>query len=123
MEQVITQPLEWIHNICDQFTEITDWPLRFTPAKPGERKSLEAELCQSEKYCWYESIEDGKRTLGYLYLTLPDESANDHLFVTAIKFAELVGGLISQIETMNSSLESKTREVTTLVDVGLSATR
>ncbi|WP_417387521.1 PP2C family protein-serine/threonine phosphatase [Gimesia sp.] len=123
MEQVITQPLEWIHSICDQFKEITGWPLRFTPAKPGERKSLEAELCQSEKYCWYESIEDGKRTLGYLYLSLPDESANDHLFVTAIKFAELVGGLISRIETMSSSLELKTRDVTTLVDVGLSVTR
>ncbi|QDT89789.1 PP2C family protein-serine/threonine phosphatase [Gimesia algae] len=123
MEQVLTQPLQWIHSICDQFSEITGWPLRFTPAKPGERKSLEAELCQSEKYCWYESIEDGNRILGYVYLTLPDESANDHLFVTAIKFAELVGGLISRIETMNSSLESKTREVTTLVDVGLSATR
>ncbi|MCA9016876.1 MAG: GAF domain-containing protein, partial [Planctomycetaceae bacterium] len=123
MEQIATQPLEWIQTICDQFTEITGWPLRFTPAKPGERKSLEAELCQSEKYCWYESIENGKRCLGYLYLTLPEETANDHLFVTAIKFAELVGGLVSRIETMNSSLETKTKEVTTLVDVGLSVTK
>ncbi|WP_299461192.1 GAF domain-containing SpoIIE family protein phosphatase [uncultured Gimesia sp.] len=123
MEQTLTKPLEWIHSTCDQFTEITGWPMRFTPAKPGERKSLEAELCQSEKYCWYESISDGKRCLGYLYLTLPEESANDHLFVTAIKFAELVGGLISRIETMSSSLEVKSKEVTTLMDVGLSVTR
>ncbi|QDU02440.1 Phosphoserine phosphatase RsbU [Gimesia chilikensis] len=124
MEQVLTaQPLDWIHGLCDQFTEITGWPLHFTPAKPGERKSLEAELCQNAKYCWYESIEDGKRTLGYLYLTLPYETANDHMFVTAIKLAELVGGLISKIETMGSSLELKNREVTTLMDVGLSVTR
>lgn len=123
MEQTATQSMEWIQTICDQFTEITGWPLRFTPAKPGERKSLEAELCQSEKYCWYESISDGTRCLGYLYVSLPDETANDHLFVTAIKFAELVGGLISRVEMMNASLETKTREVSTLVDVGLNVTK
>ncbi|MCH9726767.1 MAG: SpoIIE family protein phosphatase [Planctomycetes bacterium] len=123
MEQTLTQPLEWIHSVCDQFTEITGWPLLFAPSKPEERKSLEEELSESDKYCWYESIEDGNQCLGYLYLTLPEESTNDYLFDTARKFAELVGSLISRIETMNTSLEVKNKEVTTLMDVGLSSAK
>ncbi|QDU09592.1 GAF domain-containing SpoIIE family protein phosphatase [Gimesia aquarii] len=123
MEQTITPPLEWIHTICDQFTEITGWTLRFMSAKPGEQKSQEAELSEVEKYCWYESIEDGNRCLGYLYLTLPEEADQDRLFVTTTKFAELIAGLISKIETLNTSLELKNKEVSTLMDVGLSSSK
>lgn len=123
MEQTLCKPLEWVHSICDQFSEITGWPLRFAPAGSGEGKSLESELTEGEKYCWHESIEDGNGRLGYLYISLPEESTNDHLFVTAIKLAELLAGLISRIETMNSSLEVKNREVATLMDVGLTASK
>lgn len=123
MEQTLTPPLEWIHSVCDQYTEITGWPLLFTASQPEERASLEAEFSQSDEYCWYEAIEDGNECLGYLHLSLPDESRNDYLFLTATKFAELVGSLISRVETMNTSLEVKNREVTTLMDVGLRAAK
>lgn len=123
MEQTLTPTLEWIHSVCDQFTEITGWPLQFTPSKPAEHESMEEELSQSDKYCWYESIEDGNQSLGYLFLSLPKESSNDYLFGTAVKFAELIGSLVSRIETMSASLDVKSKEVATLMDVGLSAAK
>ncbi|MFK7777344.1 MAG: SpoIIE family protein phosphatase [Gimesia sp.] len=119
MEQTLAPPLEWIHNVCEQFEEITGWPLLFTPSNSEERKSLEAEFSQSDKYCWYEPIENGDHCLGYLSLALPNESSNDYLFGTASKYAKLVGSLISRVETMNTSLEVKNKEVATLMDVGL----
>lgn len=123
MEQTLTKSLEWIHRICDQFTEITGWPLRFTIADSVEAKSLESELAEGDKYCWHELIEDGNGCVGYLHMTLPEESSSDHQFMTTTKFAELIAGLISRIETMNSSLDVKNKEVTTLMDVGLSVTK
>ena len=115
-ERRVENAHDWIEGICRQFSEITSWPLKFHPATDGGAiKDANSDF----ECCWQSDIHDGQDRVGQLRIDLPEDATIDRSFLTISKLADLYGHLIGRLSAANHTLDSRTRDVSTLVDIGL----
>lgn len=119
-ERRVTNTQQWIDGICQRFSDATGWPLTYVPVKPGESARAEAELRKDPEFCWLHEIHDGQRCTGFVQIRLRDDSSLDRSFVPACDLAEAIAQLTQQLLSSGRQLDTRTREVSTLVDIGLS---
>ncbi|HLQ45084.1 MAG TPA: GAF domain-containing protein, partial [Planctomycetaceae bacterium] len=118
----ITRPAcranEWISAACEQFSRATGWPLRFVAAR---RRGERPERHDLGSECWWVEVRDGQKIVGRLSLGLPDGETGDHSFAAVRELAELVADLLGKNFDALRMLDSRTHELSTLVELGSSA--
>lgn len=118
----ITRPVcrgdEWVSVACEQFSRATGWPLRFVAAR---RRGERPEQPNIDSECWSVEVRDRQKLCGRLSLGQPDDDASAHSFAAACEMAELVAELVAKNLATSRTLESRTRELSVLMDMGLSA--
>lgn len=120
MTTLATDTENWIDSVCRRFSDATGWPLEYTPVQPDEAAAVEAGLRDNPDCCWFSRIDDGDQPTGYLHVGLPRGSDVDPAFPAASDLAEIFAQLLCRLCAAGRSLESRTEEVSTLVDIGLS---
>lgn len=113
----------WIATVCRDFSQATGWPLQYTPAAAVEAAKLESRLQSDPECCWWAAVENGQGRAGFLHIDLPDDPERDHSFLAVCELGRIVADLLSRVLSTARQLESRTRDVTTLVDIGLSVPR
>ena len=108
-----------IHEICRQFSDATGWTMRFSPLKAQREHDDALAIDDDEGCCWHSDVHDGHRLVGRLRVELPDKSVQDGSFATVRPMADLVAGLVNRQLATYRMLESRTRQVATLVELGL----
>ncbi|MGH7202463.1 MAG: hypothetical protein ACREJB_17795, partial [Planctomycetaceae bacterium] len=103
-------PVDRIGGICRHFTDLTGWPLVFTPAgsQPDEERS-----CWSARIGTIGTDEDLQ---GTLHLARP--AVSQRAFDDVRSLAELVADVLEDWTAAQTALESRSRQVSTLVDIG-----
>lgn len=120
MLKLSSAPPDWITNVCRQFSAATNWPLNFTAVNGDDADVLESRLRNDSECAWVHPVEDGNQRVGYLHLSLPAAEEQDRSYPAVCNLAELAGDLLTRVLTSSRSLESRTNEVATLVEIGLS---
>ncbi len=110
----------WIRDTCRQFSDAIGWDLRFVSLAGGRGEEIEARLRRDPSSCWFSEITDGLERIGFLQLVLPDDVRQDRTFNSVGDLAETFAQLISRSATAARLAESRTDDVTTLVDIGRS---
>jgi phosphoserine phosphatase RsbU/P len=111
---------EWIQNICQRFTDATGWPMFYRPMRSNEMSRVQAALEADPTCCWHHEVNDSQRRLGYLSIHLPDHPGIDRSFGPACELAGSIADLLSRLSGSKLQLDTRTRELSTLVDLGLS---
>ncbi|HID23204.1 MAG TPA: hypothetical protein EYP14_12485, partial [Planctomycetaceae bacterium] len=122
-ERRVENTAELIRGVCRQFSEATGWPMHFRSIDEDAEEQDWLSASDDSSCCWQGEIHDGRRLLGYLRLDLPVEAAQDRGFVTVRNLAELIAELLNRLCSTVRVLESRTREVSTLVELGLTVPR
>ncbi len=94
--------------------------MQYTPVQPDEAAVVETRLRDDPNCCWFSRIEDDEEPIGYLHVGLPRDSDVDPVFPAVTELAEIFRQFLSRLCVADRSLESRTEEVSTLVDIGLS---
>jgi sigma-B regulation protein RsbU (phosphoserine phosphatase) len=110
---------KWIEVICRRFSDATGWPLNFAAAGSERFNTISSLQERDHESCWFAEINDGDHRIGYVWMDLPREERNDRSFLAICELGEIVVGLISDISSSSQSLASRSRDVSTLVDIGL----
>ncbi|HVV99903.1 MAG TPA: GAF domain-containing SpoIIE family protein phosphatase [Planctomycetaceae bacterium] len=118
MTLVATDTQELIGTICRQFSDATGWPLGFTLAE-RDRDAQAMRLRRADNCVWMTEIDDGQAVVGWLHLG-PHDERSACSFVQATDLATGIGRLLSRLSDATHRLESRTREVSTLADLGTS---
>jgi sigma-B regulation protein RsbU (phosphoserine phosphatase) len=105
---------QWIHETCQRLADAIGWPVRFVPRDETVR------LDAGTDDCWSMEIRDGDIVAGRLKIDLPTDTRRDRAFLAVCELAAMTGELIGELLTARSTLERRTNDVSTLVDVGLS---
>lgn len=120
MTTLLTKAPGWLAAVCQRFTEATGWTLRYTALEGEPTGQVEAELRALSGCCWLAPIDDGRETTGFLHLELPDDESRDRSYRAVTELGEIVGHLLSRLGDANRRLDRRTRDVSTLVEMGLS---
>jgi sigma-B regulation protein RsbU (phosphoserine phosphatase) len=110
----------WIRDTCRQFSDAIGWELQFVPPNGGRDDEMEARLRSDPSTGWFSEISDGHERIGFLRLALPEDASNDRSFNSVGDLAEAFAKLISRSATAARLADSRTDDVTTLVDIGRS---
>ncbi len=111
-----------IASIAQRFSSATGWPLRFISA--AKIHNVEAWQTEArERFPWYGPINDGRQVLGFLCLELPGNARQDKNFFAVQELAELTRDLVNRIYSLNRTLEHRTRELWTVVELGMKMPR
>lgn len=108
-----------ITSLCTRFSEVTGWPLHFTPVEPETSQATEYRLRRSEDVCWIGEIDDGLQRAGFLHISLPENPRRDQRFIPVSELAVALGELLSEYCTSNRKLTTRSDEISTLARVGL----
>lgn len=109
---------DWIHDLCFQFTEATGWPLEFLPVSKNS-ESTRRRLENDSDCRWFTEIHDGHRRKGFLQISVPrSEDGTDPALLSVCDLAEVIAKLLNRLSTTTRTLDSKSREVSALVDIG-----
>ncbi len=76
-----------------------------------------------EEGFWRADIHDGENTIGRLSLELPDDPQADRTFLTAQAIAEILCEVFCRAAAASRTIETHSRQVSTLVDIGISLPR
>ncbi|MEX0703840.1 MAG: GAF domain-containing SpoIIE family protein phosphatase [Planctomycetales bacterium] len=117
MQATIPETQDWIAATCRQFSEATGWPLEFVPLPSAEGESSSESSLDA---VWFAEIDDGERTLGKLRIDPPEGRRREWSFTAVAELAELFARMMRRCAATHRALESRTREVSTLVDIGRS---
>jgi sigma-B regulation protein RsbU (phosphoserine phosphatase) len=112
---------ELIPALCRQFGEATGWPLYFTPADQESHAELESRLRQAAECCWVSEISDGQGRIGFLQLHFPESGRRHSGSASVAELAGLIGQLLSRLSAADRRVQSRTNDVSMLVDIGISA--
>lgn len=123
MQTISGTALEWLDRVCREFSEATAWRLSFTMAETADSSHVESRLREDARCCWLTEIEDGHDRLGFLHLELPDDAARDRGYLATVQLAEVVAQLVKRLAAANRNLETHSREVRTLMELGRSVPR
>lgn len=109
-----------IPRLCRQFSQATGWQLRFRP--PGGASELVdiGDDSVDDLCCWSQEITDGVETTGHLRLDPPDRGQPETPFVLATDLAEGLAELLGTMAAMTRRLEMRSRDVSSLAEVGKS---
>lgn len=118
MPVLVTDQHDQFAQVCRQFTETTGWPLHYASSDTTTIADLEQRLHQQHDCCWTHHIEDNVGPRGILYLTLPGSPGQDKFFTAISALAEQIAALMSRVLHVEGGLESRDREVNTLVNLG-----
>jgi sigma-B regulation protein RsbU (phosphoserine phosphatase) len=110
----------WIGDACRQFSDAIGWDLEFVPIGGARADGIEDRLRHDAATGWFAAITDGQERIGFLKLGLPDDARQDRSFNSIGDLAEAFAQLISRSATAARLAESRTDDVTTLVDIGRS---
>jgi sigma-B regulation protein RsbU (phosphoserine phosphatase) len=110
----------WIRDTCRQFSDAIGWDLQFVPVNGERADEIEARLRREPSTCWFSEVTDGLERIGFLQIELPEDSRHDHAFNSVGDLAEAFAQLISRSATAARLADSRTHDVTTLVDIGRS---
>ncbi|HEX4073648.1 MAG TPA: GAF domain-containing SpoIIE family protein phosphatase [Planctomycetaceae bacterium] len=113
-------PHAWIHDVCRSFSDAAGWELKFIPTGGGRTEDIETRLRADPESCWFTEVSDGQAPVGFLQLVLPVDVRNKQSLSSVGDLADAFAQLINRLATAGRSLESRTDEVTTLVDLGRS---
>ncbi len=121
-ERRVSRTQDLILTIAQRFTDATGWPMEFVLADEvdGEEPWLAED---NGLHVWRSEVHDGRHLLGYLCLRLPGDPKYDRAYLMAQSLAELVCELINRICSLGRTLETRTRELSTLVELGLRVPR
>ena len=114
---------ELIESVCAQFSDATGWTLEFTPVAEDSESQDWLHSCETDRRCWHGEIHDGQQRIGSLSLDLPEDRSQDRSYPAISRLADLATQLLNRICTMVRVLDDRNREVSTLVDLGLSIPR
>ncbi len=109
---------EWVSAICEQFSTVTGWKLWYAPSDQGDSVG-DAEGVEST--CWQEQVHDGQEVPGRLVLGFPDDVCQDQSFETVRPLVTLVAELLGRALTATQTLETRTQELSMLIELGVSA--
>ncbi len=113
---------EWIPEACERFSQATGWPLRFMPARHRlDRLERRCEFERDEENGWTIEVREAQTTFGQLSLGVPELEFEDHSFEAVRELAELFGAMLARNLAATRLLETRTNELSTLVELGLSA--
>jgi sigma-B regulation protein RsbU (phosphoserine phosphatase) len=117
--QIVAPPTnDWIVGICRQFSEATGWSLRYT-SRESLGEVMGGVVFQNDtNFCWHAEINDGDYCLGFLHIDLPENDVLNRSFLPVSALAEIVAELVGRLSAADKALESRTRDVSTLVDMG-----
>jgi phosphoserine phosphatase RsbU/P len=110
----------WIRDVCRQFSDASGWELRFLPAATGRVEGVESRLRSDPESCWSTEISDGQGPIGFLQLLVPADIRNRQSLSSVGDLADVFAQLINRLATAGRLVESRTDELTTLVDLGRS---
>jgi sigma-B regulation protein RsbU (phosphoserine phosphatase) len=122
MPTLTTDSQTWIQDLCRQFSDATGWPLQYTLFDSTDSKRS-TDFKADPNWCWSKEISDGDQPVGHLHIDLPENPQADRSFLAVCDLAEITGELLNRLTASNRNLESRTQDVSTLVDVGLSVSR
>lgn len=120
MTTVAAGPHAWIRDVCRQFSDAAGWELKFVPTLTGRGADVETRLRADPESCWFTEITDGQGPIGFLQLVLPADVRNRQSLSSVGDLADAFAQLISRLATAGRLVESRTDELTTLVDLGRS---
>jgi sigma-B regulation protein RsbU (phosphoserine phosphatase) len=112
---------DWIHDTCRRFSDATGWPIRYVV--PSESTAVGKSAGQQPdmaEHCWSRELHDGDEPAGWLQIDLPAEVERDRSFLAVCDLATLLAELMSELITVRRSLDRRTNDVSTLVDLGMS---
>ncbi len=113
---------EWIPHACEQFSQATGWPLRFVPARHRlDRLEKWDDRAQDETVCLTIEVHEAQTVFGRLSLGLPDTEFEDCSFDAVRELAEMFGAMLARNLASARLLETRTNELSTLVNLGLVA--
>jgi sigma-B regulation protein RsbU (phosphoserine phosphatase) len=121
MTIVAPSPSAWIREACRQFSGGVGWDLQFLAATDASAEDLENQLRTDSEAFWFSEVTDGNAAIGFLKLILPLDRRRDSTFPAVADLAEAFAQLISRSLIAARLLESRTNELSTLVDIGRSA--
>jgi sigma-B regulation protein RsbU (phosphoserine phosphatase) len=110
----------WIRDTCRQFSDAIGWDLRFVPVNGERADEIEARLRREPSTCWFSEVSDGLERIGFLQIDLPEDTRHDRSFNSVGDLAEAFAQLISRSATAARLADSRSHDVTTLVDIGRS---
>lgn len=122
MATVETETQHLIPALCRQFSQATGWRLEYTPIDPdldNQGETLAAQLRDDPHCPWFAPVSDGRETMGYLRLETPGKWESHSDFEQVADFARSLTHLLDALSTAAHRLESRDREVSMLVNLGL----
>ena len=118
MATVDTETHPLIPELCGHFTRVTGWRLIYTPIELDE-SGLEKQLHDDPHCTWSAPVSDGRDTVGYLHLETPEKWETHSEFGHVVELAHNLAEVLGELSTATRRLETRNREVSTLVNLGL----
>jgi sigma-B regulation protein RsbU (phosphoserine phosphatase) len=112
MTTVATIGATWIDDVCRRASEALGWELEFQPAAD------DSPWRGADEPLWQADIHDGAELTGRLRLAPAQTDADEADLRTAVATASLVAELVGRLATANRKLESRSRDVNTLMELG-----
>ncbi len=113
----------WIEGICRQFSDAIGWELEYSAV---DDETADRDLCEwtrGSDYSWHTEINDGHRPIGRLQIELPDSSSTDRNYLAVCNLAEVIAQLVSRLAAAERTIDRRTCDLSTLVDIGLSVNK
>lgn len=117
MSLVTSDTQHWIHSICRRVSNLLGWPLRFVPVEAEQFAEIDWRLRHQPESLWSAEVHNGQQRTGLLYIDLPDDCTADRSFPTVCGVGDVLAELLGAVASTTCSLESRTREVSALVDL------
>lgn len=109
LERRSSNPSEWLHTLCHEFSEATGWELKFLELNqhpPSQDQQLD--------WCWHSDVSDGSQRFGTIFLEVPQtEIALTHN--SAFKLAELFHGQVSTYLRLHRQAAQQAEEIAALI--------
>lgn len=105
-----------ITEACRRFSSATGTPFGFHPCPEDEAEALQATWRSTHPDRWCERIDTDGEIVGLVFGDLGEARPDARSRV--MELAELVSSLIAQVVSASTALASRTRELSTLVEIG-----
>jgi sigma-B regulation protein RsbU (phosphoserine phosphatase) len=104
----------WIDDVCRRAGDALGWRLEYHPAEEVAHVHHRADA----PALWQAEIHDGVHVAGQLRLSSSPVDLEEADLRTAVATADLVAELVGQLATAHRKLESRSRDVHTLMELG-----
>jgi len=105
---------EWVDSVYRRLASATGWPFQFVDVEDSRPISADGSL----EFCWTTPIQKEDTKFGTVEINLPEDPGLDRSFLAVTEIGEIVGELVGRCIGDSLSLQSRTEEVETLVELG-----